>query len=603
MERHGARAHRPGRARGLTIDIPPLLPVAGDPAGHDVALAASWRLRLKAPLARYELRAGYLPLLDEVMLEAQAGAGWLRLTHDLTPALAAGGRFRIECRVQPLGGAGVEWVALLRQEGRDQRFHGRPVTPPAGGGRIGLSVEVEPPAPGITYVLALSLAGFPAHVTVSAPGCTPLDGPSPPIAVPTDRAALARAAAPFLWPSCYAPAHGLSADAPFATLVEHLLDCAPADARPNPLFDPDWYRAELVRLGLAIPAPGEVAFLHWLRIGRSAGIVPTALFDAAEFRTLNPGMAAGGDTYDAYLAEGWRANFAPSQFFDARWYARTYALPATLPAIVHYATVGAATGCAPAPDIAALPPGGLDRLAAALRRREAALASGPLVAMVARAAAIEPQILLPAAPRRLVAAPHKHSMARPARAAARVADALGGDPAPTLILLSRLDAAGPLRMAELLQQAATAHFPGERCLLVATDAAASGPGLDLPGLLGPDRPDDLVPVLLDLVRGARVRRLLVIDSVAGWRLLVRHARQLGRWAALHAWLPAPALDDEAVDACLGHLAAAPVGDTSSADQWAARLCLTPAAAARRFPVLPLDDADRFVAAAAAMLAP
>jgi hypothetical protein len=56
---------------------------------------------------------------------------------------------------------------------------------------------------------------------------------------------------------------------------------------PSPLFDSNTYYDRATALGLPAFRPDEPIFLHWLRHGLPARIVPTSLFDE-EFYVRNP---------------------------------------------------------------------------------------------------------------------------------------------------------------------------------------------------------------------------------------------------------------------------------------------------------------------------
>ena len=594
----------------------PVLNKVTAPDGCDPVLSDRWRLKLKAPLKRYDLWAGHDAFLDGVTLEARAGRGWVRLVYDVTPAMAGGGRFRIDFHLQQHGDTPVEWVALLREERGDQRFHARPSSKLAGSGRVSLSATVDPPEPGVAYVLALSLAAFPVRVAVSAVTCLPLDGTGSGEDIdPFDRIAAARTVQAYLWDDFYTAAHGFAPDTPLGALVAHFLDEGAArDLSPNPMFHAPFYRHQLAVRRLAPVPPGESAFLHWLAVGRAEAIVPTALFDAEEYCAANA-VPETTDAYDHYLSDGFRRDFAPSQFFDARWYARRYAIDPSVPAIVHYATVGAKAGYAPAPD---LPPPdrglSLDVVAATLRVRAARLPQ----ALIAKAALIDPQIMRPLGPRRLTMAPLKHSSARPAHAGLRVQRALAGRRFASIVLIPQVRLAGSARVAGALAAALAALSPDEAVLVVSTERAdferadwfpPEAVLLNLPALLGPDMPDDIVPVLLDLARGIRPRRVFNVNSASGWRLLARFGRQLGLDMALYSYLFTWDMDEagtrtgypiSALPLAFDALDAALVDNRQLADELAERYALSPDAAARRLPVLwspgdasPQDCATRF----------
>ncbi|HEY6000252.1 MAG TPA: glycoside hydrolase family 99-like domain-containing protein [bacterium] len=89
--------------------------------------------------------------------------------------------------------------------------------------------------------------------------------------------------------------------------------------RPNPFFDPEWYRQEY-------PASeGTDPLADYLDGGWRAGRSPGPLFDAPWYLAQNPDVArAGVEPLGHYLQMGWRENRSPSARFSIEQYLQAY---------------------------------------------------------------------------------------------------------------------------------------------------------------------------------------------------------------------------------------------------------------------------------------
>ncbi len=73
------------------------------------------------------------------------------------------------------------------------------------------------------------------------------------------------------------------------------------DLVPNPLFDPDWYRA---RYMTAEGGSKETAIAHYVRIGARHGLSPGPLFDSAAYLHAYPELAEVPDLLLDFIARG-----------------------------------------------------------------------------------------------------------------------------------------------------------------------------------------------------------------------------------------------------------------------------------------------------------
>lgn len=61
----------------------------------------------------------------------------------------------------------------------------------------------------------------------------------------------------------------------------------PKTDKIGPLFDAEFYRGEIIKQGLPRQKPGEGLFIHWLRYGIPARVVPNRFFDPEVYLSLN----------------------------------------------------------------------------------------------------------------------------------------------------------------------------------------------------------------------------------------------------------------------------------------------------------------------------
>ena len=84
-----------------------------------------------------------------------------------------------------------------------------------------------------------------------------------------------------------------------------------SDVNPHPLFDLDFYRAQVPGLNRSS------ALAHYADTGASLGLSPHALFDPAYYqRQAGP----SADPLGSYLSDGWRSGFDPHPLFSVDYY-------------------------------------------------------------------------------------------------------------------------------------------------------------------------------------------------------------------------------------------------------------------------------------------
>ncbi|CTQ32730.1 glycosyltransferase [Jannaschia rubra] len=115
---------------------------------------------------------------------------------------------------------------------------------------------------------------------------------------------------------------------------------------PHPLFDPAWY---LMRHAEVLAADAD-PWLHYLREGWKSGCRPAPLFDLEWYLDRHPDLRlADVEPFGYYLQTGWREGRSPHPLFDAEWYRRRYADIDGCDAWRHYVETGWKEGRSPHP--------------------------------------------------------------------------------------------------------------------------------------------------------------------------------------------------------------------------------------------------------------
>ncbi|HET8605210.1 MAG TPA: hypothetical protein VFM09_14875 [Marmoricola sp.] len=336
------------------------------------------------------------------------------------------------------------------------------------------------------------------------------------------------------------------------TALAHFLRSGARDGlRVCALFHPGWYEKQLTGRGLELPE-GGVPFFHWLTVGWDERIVPTPLFDEDFYREQHPALDPPW-LFGHYLHRGcYQPHWRPSPLgrhhpggADAEAVARQR--PLLLRELLHRAedydlsaTSWLEEGC-----VAALAK--LERLATP-RARE----------LVAKAAATEPLIHTPPARRRMLSCPpHRNQRVFLVELVESVRRAVGLTRVDSVVVApggrspaTEVAASFARSLASLTGSSAGSADGAAVATLLVTDGSggAAPPGaaiegspglrlLDLAELLEGVDEERSLAVLLDLVRGLGTRRLAVVGSDLGWRLLAAYGRQLSGQASLGAFLP------------------------------------------------------------------
>lgn len=317
--------------------------------------------------------------------------------------------------------------------------------------------------------------------------------------------------------------------------VAHFLaEGARAGRRICALFNPGWYLEQLADRGRQLP-DDVVPFFDWLTTGWDERIVPTPLFDEEFYREHHPGLS-GPWLFRHYLTRGcYRPGSQPSPV--GRHHpggddptARDRHRPLLLREMLHRGaefdlsrTSWLEEGC-----VAAL-------------RRYASLRSGSMQELVAKAAAIEPQVATTDPRRRRVSCPpHRHPRLYLSEQVEALRVGIGRTRADTVVLVPDAGSGPELRRGLRLAGELRSAEPGSEVLVVGTDARASAPATDPDGVPVVDMAryaeglgaDQELAMLVDLVRGLGSRRVVVAGSRRGRDLLATYGRQLSQEADL-----------------------------------------------------------------------
>lgn len=116
---------------------------------------------------------------------------------------------------------------------------------------------------------------------------------------------------------------------------------------PHPLFDPDYFRAQLAAQGVSPMLPATEPLAHYLRGGAALAADPHPLFSVAHYRSQYKSLS--GNPLLHYLRTGAAEGASPHPDFDGAWYARTHPEIGTTNPLIHYITEGMARGYEPTP--------------------------------------------------------------------------------------------------------------------------------------------------------------------------------------------------------------------------------------------------------------
>jgi glycosyltransferase involved in cell wall biosynthesis len=123
-------------------------------------------------------------------------------------------------------------------------------------------------------------------------------------------------------PSYYRVIANLPSEITSLGTLNHFLSIGLAsDFSPSPLFEPNYYRTEWLRVTGTEAPLDQPLILHWLGKGRETVAVPTRLFLEQHYRTLNADMIDPSiDVFAHYIRHGIRENRTPNPWFDQIWY-------------------------------------------------------------------------------------------------------------------------------------------------------------------------------------------------------------------------------------------------------------------------------------------
>ncbi|MCL2542644.1 MAG: hypothetical protein FWE71_09345 [Nocardioidaceae bacterium] len=321
--------------------------------------------------------------------------------------------------------------------------------------------------------------------------------------------------------------------------VEHFAAVGQAaGARVSALFQPDCYLSRAQEAGLEVTGD---PFEHWLEVGWDHRVVPTPLFDEQWYAAADTGARAGEWGFEHFLREGcYRKGrdagpFAPNYGDNEAMRARERHDPVLMTGMLNHAERY---------DLRRT--SWLEEGVAKGRERLDSLDDPRVVALVAKAAAIEPEIMDEGPGRWVAWLPHLHPNVVTATAAEDVRRSLPVDRADAVVYFPD---DGPhddaLRVVEELRSA------GATTVVAVTTGPRSRPpeGIvtaDLrPRLTRLDRRQRL-RVALDVLRGLAPAHAVAVDNVLGTRVLARHGRALRTEMTVAGRLEGRALDLDAM---------------------------------------------------------
>jgi glycosyltransferase involved in cell wall biosynthesis len=323
-------------------------------------------------------------------------------------------------------------------------------------------------------------------------------------------------------PGFYRRQKGLDpATADLAALARYVAEDYPDGPAPTPLFDPDFYRAEIARRGL--PPAGDGLFRHWLQHGAAARVPPTALFRDADYLRLNPDLAGWSEWPFLHfvrhgIAEG--RDFTPLATIARNPIARRGRGAA--------GRTGDFFAAAASPDARA-----------ALAGMQATLAGDRLRRLVVAAAGLEPQVggLADAGPSLL---PPWHDEAYPQFLSLLERVPPGRYDRVVLVPFCKLGGAD--FVAGILTRA-LATAPGRTLILRTEQSDWARPDWFDPGAVSVDlawelataAPEVRIRGLYQLIRRVGARDVFNVNSRAGFQLFARFGARMRRFAGLHAY--------------------------------------------------------------------
>jgi glycosyltransferase involved in cell wall biosynthesis len=298
----------------------------------------------------------------------------------------------------------------------------------------------------------------------------------------------------------------LAAEAAFSHYLEHGLQ---RDVAPGPFFDVE-------RCRLLMDARDGTVVFTWLTRGMRDGVVPTALFDRAEYLELYPDVAAAGaDPFLHYLQHGRFENRTPSKKL-----ANLVLSLATYKGNRH--------------DL-------LWRIAEQLGRLE----SQEMQALISHAASIEPMIMRPQTIGAISWPPIVHMWQPVAEAGRRIRSTVRRTHYDHVVLVPHCRTAGSARVAGHLIQHLRSLYPSDSLLLVLTDGSFFehpewfGTGydrLDLHAIVAAMDPPYRLRALVDLIRGLRPKSVFNVNSRLMWDATTTFGSQLAMETQIFAYL-------------------------------------------------------------------
>ena len=355
----------------------------------------------------------------------------------------------------------------------------------------------------------------------------------------------------FFVPEFYVQLTGLPKDVSFEAALEHFIgEGLRRGLSPSPLFNHVDYLDKSGEAGLL----ESESFLHWLTKGVDYQIVPTRLFDEEFFTQRHPASESISNwAFHAFFSHFVFLGSSPNQYFDAIWYQNHHQLEnPSLPGFYHYLVHGYKKSWRPSSSFPAFsrqycvqspisPMEVLLQESGFHQYRNRFRSAGVLSEQVAKAAAVDPDILEPGGVRRLNIQPFSNPYFP---AVKEIRSALKSASYDSIVIIPHCRYGGSGLVAGQLCHALLRCFPDQKVLLVRTDNDDFmrpdwfPDSVEMINLLdyGCDLPDEhRMKLLLDILVGTKPARIINVHSRLAWELLIRYADRLKKWSSLYGY--------------------------------------------------------------------
>ncbi len=308
--------------------------------------------------------------------------------------------------------------------------------------------------------------------------------------------------------------------------------------------------AQLQILGTATP------FFHWFFNGMQLKIIPTPLFDTDSYLTAHPDIRNNWKNHPFmhFIETGYTEQFRRhSVMFNANYYRQAIGPLEYNSAILDFTMRGQFDEIAPVGGLqlehfpASNPYvcSSVEEAAIYFHRRTNKLSNGPVADMIAKATALEAQVVRPYGPKLVRMAPVFHPESDLMHDMQDIIPDLAHAQYDIIILMPHCRMAGSANVAGQFTKTVSELSDGESILVITTDLSAferpdwfpeNVDVFDLSQHLTSLQQERKIRILLDIVRGLRVKKLVNINSNLGWHLTDTFGKQLAEWMDIYFYL-------------------------------------------------------------------